>query len=80
MNFLVSFCEMFADSPCPDRRIANTEVIEDPHDLRWEGEILVYAAWAERWTVDRCGTLVSYRVEYVFDASTGGTTFGMGVE
>ena len=80
MNYLVNIFEMIADSPCPDRRIANTEVIEDPHDLRWEGETLVYAAWAERWTVDRCGTLESYLVEYVFDASTGGTTFGLGLE
>jgi hypothetical protein len=80
MNYLVNVFEMIADSPCPDRRIANTEVIEDPHDLRWEGETLVYAAWAERWTVDRCGSPVSYIVEYVFDAATGGTTFGIGLE
>ena len=80
MDYLVNIFEMMADSPCQDRRIANIEVIEELHDLRWEGETLVYAAWAERWTVDRCGSPVRYRVEFVFDASTGGTTFGIGIE
>jgi len=80
MNYLVNIFEMMADTPCQNRRIANTEVIEDPHDLRWEGEMLVYGAWAERWSVDRCGTLVPYRVEYVYDAAEGGTTFGLGLE
>lgn len=80
LNYIVNIFEMIADTPCQDRRIANTEVTEPPHDLQWAGETLVYGVWAERWSVDRCGTTVPYRVEYVYDAATGGTAFGVGLE
>ncbi len=80
LNFIV-FQEMIAgETPCQDRRIANTEVIEAPHDLRWEGETLMYGLWAERWSVDRCGTMVGYIVRYVFDAASGGTDISVGLE
>jgi hypothetical protein len=78
---IVIFQEMIAgEESCQDRKIANIEVIETPHDLRWEGETVVYGIWAERWSVDRCGTVVRYMVRYVFDAAKGGTDFTVGLE
>jgi hypothetical protein len=80
LNMIV-FQEMIAgETSCLDRRITNTEVIEAPHDLRWEGETLVYGSWAERWSADRCGTMVRYIVRYVFDAARGGTDISVGLE
>ncbi len=80
LNIIV-FHEMIAgETSCQDRRIANTEVIEAPHDLRWEGETLTYGVWAERWSVDRCGAMVPYIVRYVFDAAKGGTDISVGLE
>jgi hypothetical protein len=80
LNFIV-FQEMIAgETSCQNRSIANTEVVEAPHDLRFEGERLIYGAWAERWTVDRCGNVVRYIVRYVFDAARGGTDVSVGLE
>jgi hypothetical protein len=80
LNIIV-FHEMIAgETSCQDRRIANTQVIEAPHDLRWEGENLTYGVWAERWNVDRCGAMVHYIVRYVFDAAMGGTDISVGLE
>jgi len=80
LNFIV-FQEMIAgETSCQNRRIANTEVIEAPHDLRFEGEALMYGVWAERWSVDRCGNMVRYIVRYVFDAARGGTDISVGLE
>lgn len=79
LELLVVHEMIFAEASCEDRRIANTEVIEAPHDLRWEGETLTYGVWAERWSVDRCGTIVPYIVSYVFDAATG-TDINVGLE
>jgi len=70
--------EIIAVDPCQNRRIANTEVIEAPHDLRFEGETLVYVVWAERWTVDRCGALVTYRADY--ESDVGGTNYVVSIE
>jgi hypothetical protein len=78
---IVIFHEIIAgEESCQDRKIANVEVIEAPHDLRWEGETVVYGIWAERWSVDRCGTMVRYVVRYVFDAARGGTDISVGLE
>ncbi len=80
LNIIV-FHEMIAgETSCQDRRIANTEVIEAPHDLRWEGETLMYGVWAERWSVERCGTMVRYIVGYVVDGARGGTDISVGLE
>ena len=80
LNIIV-FQEMIAgETSCLDRRIANTEVIEAPHDLRFEGETLMYGVWAERWSVDRCATMVRYIIRYVFDGASGGTDISVGLE
>src|SRR5215475_2643838 len=40
---------------CQDRTVVNTEVIEQPQDVRLEGKRLLQGRWAERWTLNRCG-------------------------
>jgi hypothetical protein len=47
------------DKNCAERKVVKTEVVE---------------ARVERWTLDRCGKLVNYRVRYSTN-SKGGTDF-----
>ena len=56
---------------CQDRTVVNTEVIEQPQDVRLEGKRLLQGRWAERWTLNRCGTLILYRVAYTADEKAG---------
>lgn len=79
LKFIV-LLEMVGDESCQDRRIANTEVIEAPHDLRFEGDQLVYAVWAERWTVDRCSASVAYRIGFEYLGAEQGTNFTVSLE
>ena len=46
--------------PCPNRTIARIEVLE----IRPRGPDLGRASWTERWTVDRCGMLVPYTIDF----------------
>lgn len=66
-----------ADIACKDRKVVNTEVIEQPTGVRIKWGRMVKGRWVERWTVDRCGTRVAYRVEYTADGR-GGTFFNIG--
>jgi hypothetical protein len=52
------------DKNCAERKVVKTEVIE---------------ARVERWTLDRCGKLVNYRVR-VSTNSKGGTDFDVQLE
>jgi hypothetical protein len=57
--------KMGGDPSCHDRRISTTEVL-GAVDQSTQG---VSSRWTERWTVDRCGTLVPYLVKFARDAS-----------
>jgi len=61
---------------CQDRKVVNTELIEKPTGVRIEGDRFLAGKWVERWTVNRCGTLVRYTVEYIADGK-GGTFIGL---
>ena len=52
--------KMGGDPTCRDRRVSTTEVIV-PVELAPQG---VSGRWTERWTVERCGTLVPYVVKF----------------
>jgi len=54
---------------CRSARVINTEVIEPPARINVD-------PWVERWTVDRCGASVHYRVE-LNPSKHGGTDFGV---
>jgi hypothetical protein len=58
------------DRTCAERKVANTEVLE----ARPDG-----APSVERWTLDRCGELIPYRVRF-FSNSKGGTDFDAQLE
>jgi hypothetical protein len=60
-----------AQAKCQDRTVVNTEVIEQPRDVRLEGKRLLQGRWTERWTLNRCGSLIPYRVAYVANEKTG---------
>ncbi len=60
-----------AQVKCQDRTVVNTEVIEQPQDVRLEGKRLLQGRWTERWTLNRCGSLILYRVAYVADGKAG---------
>ncbi|MBO3457324.1 hypothetical protein G7B40_005370 [Aetokthonos hydrillicola Thurmond2011] len=68
------------DDKCQDHHLINTEVIERPRDVHLEnGVVLQQGTWLERWTVNRCGTLIPYKVEYAADQH-GGTFFKVMIE
>lgn len=54
---------------CPNPKVVDTQVVEPPVEGRW----------VERWTVDRCGTLIHYRIELAASPS-GGTSFAVGLD
>ena len=60
-----------AEDPCKDRHVASIELLEV--GLTAEGEWDA-GPWTERWTVDRCGTLVDYPIEFT-PAEGGGVDF-----
>ena len=63
-----------SDEKCPHPKVVNTEMIELPKDARSSD-----ARWVERWTLDRCGTLTSYTIEFTLDPR-GGTNFAINVQ
>lgn len=74
LNQIMLLDRAFFDDKCHHRKVVNTEVIEPPKDVRIEGDRPLQGNWAERWTLDRCGTLASYRIEFTLDGK-GGTYF-----
>ncbi len=58
---------------CNNRKVIKTEVIEQSRDFKAENGRPVEGSWTERWTLDRCGTPVRYRVLYTFGEK--GTTY-----
>ncbi|WP_455209120.1 hypothetical protein [Kaarinaea lacus] len=60
----VMLLESAEESRCVQRKIVNTEVEEHPNDSDKD-------AWIERWTVDRCGSLVYYKVKFTPSPTAG---------
>jgi hypothetical protein len=59
-----------APPPCTEHRVLNTELLELNRETR---------AVVERWTVDRCGRTVRYRVTFT-PAPQGGANVGIAPE
>jgi len=70
---LAAGVEVVENDPCLHRRIHRMEVLEAP---RFDGGGSWSGPWSERWTIDRCGELVPYVVDFTSDAG-GGTNFGL---
>lgn len=61
-------------------RVVDTQVIEAPKTLEIErGTDLVKAKWVERWTLDRCGSNVTYLIDFDAQGSRG-TDIGVRIE
>lgn len=56
--------KMGGDSSCRSRRVSTTEVVGAVE----QGPQGVSGRWTERWTVDRCGSLVPYLVKFARSA------------
>jgi len=67
----VMLLESSADNTCKQSKIVNTEIIDYPKNPGKD-------PWTERWTVDRCGSLVYYKVKFT-PSSGGGTDFSVSV-
>lgn len=63
----VMLMDMLADQECSSRKVVNTEIIE----IGPGGK-----SGVERWTVNRCGKLVNYRVTFT-PSPRGGTDFAV---
>jgi hypothetical protein len=59
---------------CKKRKVLSMEVVEPPVNLRMDRGRMVSGFWRERWTLDRCGQVVAYSVDYEADGK-GGTFF-----
>jgi hypothetical protein len=59
--------------PCRTRRVTNTELVSPLEGRQIEDGRPVAGQWAERWTVDRCGTPIHYIIHFVTTRS--GTRF-----
>ena len=67
-GYVVMMLERIIDDTCEQREFVNTEIIEYPENPGKD-------PWTERWTIDRCGELVYYKVEFT-PSPSGGTDFG----
>jgi len=56
---------------CKDRKIAKVEIVEPVTGAKMEGGKLIEGYWRERWTLDLCGYLASYRVTFIADGRGG---------
>lgn len=65
----VMLLESAADNTCKHSKIVNTEIIDYPKNPGKD-------PWTERWTVDRCGNLVYYKVVFT-PSPEGGTKFSV---
>jgi hypothetical protein len=63
----IDLLESVFDAGCKSARVVNTEVMEKPASINVD-------PWVERWTVDRCGASVHYRVK-LKPSKRGGTDF-----
>jgi len=59
--------------PCRTRRVTNTELVSPLEGRQVEAGRAVAGEWAERWTLDRCGTPIPYIIHFV--TNRGGTRF-----
>jgi len=64
---LVALKEVVADNTCKQRKVINTEIVDSPKTIGKD-------PWTERWTVDRCGNMVQYKINFTPDQK-GGTDF-----
>jgi len=65
------FMDRAMASDCKDRKIVNTAVVEPPKDAQIKGGRMMTGGWKERWSMDRCGTVVIYDVQYTADGKGG---------
>jgi hypothetical protein len=71
---LIVLADEFATSavaaePCHERQVEAIELLDGPSidaDGAWVG-----GPWSEQWTVDRCGTQVSYTIDFSPDPERG---------
>jgi len=68
----VAILEYVADNTCKQRKVVDTEVIDYPANSNKD-------SWTERWTLDRCGNTVKYKVTFTPDPK-GGTSFNVSTE
>lgn len=66
----VMILEAAGDNTCKQSKIVNTEITEQPNNPGKD-------PWTEKWTVDRCGKLVYYRIKFT-PSPKGGTDFTVG--
>ena len=65
------YASVSAKSPaCRQFSIANTKVIQEPHDLEVEGDEFVAGYWMEAWTVQYCGYTVDVPVKFTIEKDT----------
>jgi hypothetical protein len=63
------------DMVCEDRKLINTEIIEDVTDGKYNASgVLLGGRWVEIWTIKRCGKEFFWRVVFTADGR-GGTNF-----
>lgn len=66
------------DPACDSRALTDIRIEEDVKGGEFNpAGNLVKGEWLEVWTIDRCGSPISYEVLFVADGS-GGTYFGIG--
>lgn len=67
----IMLLEKASGKGCQNPQVVNTEITEPPKDVVLEGNIFMKGRSVERWTLDRCGESVPYRVEYNADGKGG---------
>lgn len=67
---MVILVDSITDQECSSRKIVNTEIIQ----MYSSGK-----SGIERWTVDRCGKLINYRITFT-PSPRGGTDFTVKLE
>ena len=58
------------DSHCGHRNVVNTEITDPPRNPGKD-------PWVEKWTLDRCGKLIYYKVTFTPTPVRGGTDYSV---
>jgi hypothetical protein len=68
------------DPACGNRALYDTGLLEDVEDGTFSPSgILLSGKWLEVWTINRCGSLVPYAVQFNPDGA-GGTYYAIGTQ
>ncbi len=71
MKTLTMIEKSYGKSCTAPKSIVNVELIEQPANMELSGDLITKGKFVERWTINRCGELVTYKMSFTPDGQGG---------